>query len=385
MIAAMKSTGTNLLMHLILSSYLSSLFTDLVDNAQRRLCTSSPNRPARTRVRAWRPRSSPRTGPFPAILRGSRCQARAWHRGELAAAGLRISALLLRERAPLLALQRDEPGVAPAFQAGELALQLPVALQTLGRKRAGADRLAYGAPRLRLVAAVVEAAFGLELGDVVEGLGQPVRALPELELAEPRRVDHEPAVRQRQQLAVSGRVPAAAVLSDLLRLELLAPEQPVDQARLADARGSEQDDGAARGQMGPKLVDPLAGHGADGVDGDAERDSLDLGDEQGALFDRAQVGLVQNNRGLGAAFPRGRQVALDPPDVQVAVERGYEEDRVDVGGEHLLLRLAEVHLAGDLRPPRQHGLDRRLAAGSRLERDPIADRGQDEDLPQGEP
>src|SRR6266540_2694662 len=261
MIAALTSSCTTLLMPLISSPYLSSLFTDLVDNAQRRLRTSSPHRPARTRIGAWGPRSSPRTGPFPALLRGSRCQARAWHRGDLAAAGLRISALLLRERAPLLALQRDEPGVAPAFQAGELALQLPVALQTLGRKRAGADRLAYGAPRLRLVAAVVEAAFGLELGDVVEGLGQSVRALPELELAEPRRVDHEPAIRQRQQLAVSGRVPAAAVLSDLLRLELLAPEQPVDQARLADARASEQADGAARGQMGPTRVDPLADRG----------------------------------------------------------------------------------------------------------------------------
>src|SRR6188508_2250909 len=150
---------------------------------------------------------------------------------DLPPAGLRVSPLLLRELPPLLALERLRPAVAPALQPGELALELAVALQALGGERSRADGSAHRASRLGLVGAVVEAAGRCQRGYVLERLSDStVRLAPELELAQSRRVDHEAAARDDDQLPMGGRVPPAAVaLPDLPRLQLLSAEHAVDQ------------------------------------------------------------------------------------------------------------------------------------------------------------
>ena len=65
----------------------------------------------------------------------------------------------------------------------------------------------------------------------------------------------------------------------------------------------------------------------------------------------AEVGLRQHDHGLGAALPGHRHVALQAAEVEVLVQRHDQEDGVDVGGEHLLLRGVQRDLAGELRPP----------------------------------
>ena len=107
----------------------------------------------------------------------------------------------------------------------------------------GLDRGEHGALRLVHVRAVGEAAVRGELLDVRERRVEAGGAgVPELQLAQARRVDHEPAARQHEQLADASscggprRRPRASRASP----SLLA-EPAVHERRLADAGRAEQD------------------------------------------------------------------------------------------------------------------------------------------------
>src|SRR6185503_9932787 len=244
-----------------------------------------------------------------------------------------------------------------------------VALQSLARQPPLVDRRLHRAARLLHVSAVVEAAAGGQLVHVGEGLVDALVGVPQLHLAQTRRVHEQRASRQLEELPRRGRVAAGAVLGELLRGLSLVAQQPVGQRRLADAGRPEQRDRPGGSEVDGELVDALAGQIADQVHGDAYRDLLGL--EQGDQRVVTEVGLGQHDRGRGAAFPRQRQVALEPPWAEVRVERRNDEDRVHVGREHLRLRGAEVDLAREGRAAREHRVDDRVA-----QRDPVADRGQ---------
>ena len=149
----------------------------------------------------------------------------------------------------------------------------------------------------------------------------------------------------------------------------LVPEQAVGERRLADTGGAEQRDRLGRPEVRRELVEPLAGDVADHVRRRAERDLLGLEQQRERVV--AEVGLRQHERGRRTAFPGQGQVALDPGRAEVVVERGDDEDRVDVRGEHLRLGRGQVDLARERRATGQHGLDDVLAEG-----DPVADGGQ---------
>ena len=122
------------------------------------------------------------------------------------------------------------------------------------------------------------------------------------------------------QLAHRGRVPAALVVgTDLVRCLALPAQERVDEGRLADARRAEQGDRLARLEQGRQRLDADAVAGADGAHGHARRDCRHLGDAAGNV--RAQVGLVEHDDRLGAARPGQGQVALEPAQVEVVVER----------------------------------------------------------------
>jgi hypothetical protein len=102
------------------------------------------------------------------------------------------------------------------------------------------------------------------------------------------------------------------------------------------------------------------------VYGHPERDALGLGQAQRQVG--AEIRLVQDDDGLGAALPRGRQVALEAARLEVAFRQRHDEKHhVDVRGEHLLLALQPRHLAREPRASREHGVD------PLRERDPVAD------------
>ena len=119
-------------------------------------------------------------------------------------------------------------------------------------------------------------------------------------------------------------------------------------------------------------VEPVARHVRDRNHGDAEGDRLDLVD--GRVDVVGEVGLGEDEHRLRAALPGEREVALEAPEVQVLVDRGDDEDDVDVGGEDLLLRRLPGGLARELRAAREDGLDRpALLVGARCDGDPVAD------------
>src|SRR3712207_7177066 len=58
------------------------------------------------------------------------------------------------------------------------------------------------------------------------------------------------------------------------------------------------------------------------------------------LFPYTTLFRSQDDDGPCAALARHDEVALDAPQVEVLVEPHHEKERVDVGGDDLLLRLA---------------------------------------------
>src|SRR5262245_53773295 len=109
-----------------------------------------------------------------------------------------------REAAAGLASVRLGPAILLQLEVLELPGELAPALQA-----AGIDRSPDGAPGLRAVRAVVEPAPSGELLDVPEGVRDPGVRVPEPQLAHARRVEHEAAVRDPEQLALHGGVAAA--------------------------------------------------------------------------------------------------------------------------------------------------------------------------------
>ena len=88
---------------------------------------------------------------------------------------------------------------------------------------------------------------------------------------------------------------------------------------------------------------------------------------------RTQVGLRQQHHGGRTALSPHQQIALEPADAEVVVERHHGEDHVNVGGDDLLIGDVAGHPPRKAAPSREHG-DDGAAVFVRLfaEDDPIA-------------
>ena len=152
----------------------------------------------------------------------------------------------------------------------------------------------------------------------------------------------------------------------------LLPGEAVEQRRLADAGGAEQDGGAPGREPGAQRVHPGAVDDAHREDGHraAER-GAHLGHAQRGL--RVQIGLGEHDHGLGLRVGGEGEEALEPAQVEVAVERADHERHVDVRGEHLRLGAPVARGTGD---PAAAGQKRVDDARLRVGADPVAHRGQ---------
>ena len=88
-----------------------------------------------------------------------------------------------------------------------------------------------------------------------------------------------------------------------------------------------------------------------------------------------EIGFVQNDHGLGAAFPCDGEIAFDAAQVEILIESGDEQHRVDVRREDLLRAGATHGSTRKLGAPRQHRMDISACfAGPNPHDDPIAHR-----------
>ena len=99
---------------------------------------------------------------------------------------------------------------------------------------------------------------------------------------------------------------------------------------------------------------------------------------------RAEVGLGEHDQRLGLRVGGQREEALQPAQVEVAVERADDEREIDVRGEHLRLAAAVGRRARDPAAARQQRVD---DAGLGIGGDPVADRraGRRRSRPRGQP
>jgi len=70
-----------------------------------------------------------------------------------------------------------------------------------------------------------------------------------------------------------------------------------------------------------------------------------------------EVGFIEHHDRLGSAFPGDGEVALDAAKIEILIERGDEQDGVDIGGDNLLGIGVAGGAPGKLGSSRQHGMD----------------------------
>jgi hypothetical protein len=77
-------------------------------------------------------------------------------------------------------------------------------------------------------------------GDIAESPRGRFTGFPQLKLAHPRRIDQNALPRQDHQLSVGAGVPSPAIRdADVACGEQVVADEPIDDRRLSDARGSE--------------------------------------------------------------------------------------------------------------------------------------------------
>ena len=163
------------------------------------------------------------------------------------------------------------------------------------------------------------------------------------------------------------------VLADALHRLPVFAGQPIEQRRFAGAgRAGDGDGGPLEGKaaapacLGPRGRLPRV---------PARRGRPTPPRRSGSARPRTGP-LSSAARSARTAFPSGNEVAFDLADVIVPVKRVDDEQDVDVGADHLLLRHAARRSANHRGAAREDAVDNRAAlAGQRLREDPIADGG----------
>src|SRR5215207_4562777 len=333
------------------------------DRATHRACSRAPEPITSTRTArdATQPRSVLERPPFRDRAELARCG------GKGGPSTVRLLAERAEEGAGAGPLLGPGAGVDPQQLAVRLRLQLAPGGEPRRVEPAVVDRRGDRAPGLAAVAAVAEPAGGGQLGDVGVGGLDPVGVVVERQLPHAGGVDEQPAAGQHVQLAGGGGVPAAPVLTDLVRPRDGAAGQCVGQAGLADPRGPDHGRRPSRTEQGRDRRQALAGDRADRQHVDAERVPADR--LHGRLDVVAEVGLGEHDDRGGAAAPRDGEVALHPAQACVPRERVDDQHDVDVGGDDLGHRGPAGDRADEGAPPGQD-LGRELPP----QHDPVTDR-----------
>ena len=139
----------------------------------------------------------------------------------------------------------------------------------------------------------------------------------------------------------------------------LLPCQGIDQAGLAHAGGAEEDHRLSRLQIGVESLQTETGMGADHMGVDSGCHPLHLGKIRPVVLHQIRLG-QQDHRG-GSGLPGKGQIPLQPPGVEVLVQRLHDEHIIKIR-RHRLVPGDRTRLpAGKQRPPGQGGQDPAVA------------------------
>ncbi len=251
-------------------------------------------------------------------------------------------------------------------------MELAVIDDSSGQELAGIDGSVDGAAWFTMVAAIAEATLSGESLNILEGILDTLLDIPELNLTHSRSINDQCTVIEADQFAMaSGMLSAVVDFANLPNLLAFVTEQLIEDCRFTDAGGADERDGAAGQEPLPEMVDPLVAQGADRMTGNLGGNGFDLSEACRQVV--AEIGLGEEDNGSGAALPGDRKVAFEPAWIEVLIERGCQEDDIDIGGDDLLIGPGALDLAGEVAAAGQERVDGRLLLTSGTAKgDPVA-------------
>ena len=132
---------------------------------------------------------------------------------------------------------------------------------------------------------------------------------------------------------MGGDVMALVIVPQAVSRQPFLPQQAVDEGGLAYAGGTHEGNGPALCDIRHDLPVAVRLHGGSGQNRHVHGDGRYFRLLSGNIF--AQVRFRQQHHRVGSAFPCDRQIALQPPQVEIVVQAHAQKHGVDVGGHHL--------------------------------------------------
>ena len=139
---------------------------------------------------------------------------------------------------------------------------------------------------------------------------------------------------------------------DFLHALELATRQAIDQGRFPNPGGAQQSGGLPSTEVTLKRFKPFAVYGTLQMHRHAGGDHLHVQGPSLGLV--TQVGFVQQDHRPGAALPDQGEIALDAPQVEVAIKRDNQKERIHIRSKYLLGRRLARHLTREFALAAQH-------------------------------
>ena len=261
-------------------------------------------------------------------------------------------------------------------QEADFELEFEEAVVALARERAGGEGCEHRTPALVRMCAAGEVAVQGQCIELWKSLLGAFSGNPEVELSHARGVNDHAALGEENHLAPRGGMPAFGIIGTHFHgcLDVFAIEA-VDQARLADTRGANENGRFAGLDEIGQLLHASAGEGTrrehQSVTGHAS------GVREPGVKVGAQIDFIEQGDWASAAFMCHGQHLLETGGVKARIRGGHQECRVDIRGENMLSASPADHLAAELGSSRKDGLNHGLLlAGHEFYGDPIPDLGQ---------
>ena len=221
------------------------------------------------------------------------------------------------------------------------------------------------------MAAVGEAAFAHKLLHVRKGIAQSFGYLPHPQLPHTGRVDDQHTAFEPDQLPVGGGVAAFGIaLPDAVDRHDLLPCQGIDQAGLADTGGAEKYHRLSRLQIGVQPLQSIPGMGADHMGIHPRGHPLHPGQMVPVVLHQIRLG--QQDHGGGTGLPCKGQIPLQPPGIEVQIQRLHEEHIVKIRRHRLIPGDGSRLPAGEEGPPGQCRGNQAVAVVNVMDHDIVA-------------